>query len=136
MAAFDASLSLDQPKASDQACDHMCAIVCDLARTAGVEPTPPEWRSGTLPLSHVRCCSIGCRYCEQPSWSWWVGMELNHHSSRGAFTTPWARQCPAYPCAADHRCLKWRKVKESNPRPEVGPAFGTGCAPLRTTFRK
>jgi hypothetical protein len=31
-------------------------------------------------------------------------MELNHHSSRGAFTTPWARQCPAYPCAAvsDH----------------------------------
>jgi hypothetical protein len=25
-----------------------------LVRTAGVEPTPPEWRSGTLPLSHVR----------------------------------------------------------------------------------
>jgi hypothetical protein len=26
----------------------------NLVRTAGVEPTPPEWRSGTLPLSHVR----------------------------------------------------------------------------------
>src|SRR5262245_49655587 len=25
-----------------------------LARTAGIEPAPPEWRSGTLPLSHVR----------------------------------------------------------------------------------
>src|SRR5215510_15675123 len=25
-------------------------------------------------------------------------MELNHHSSRGAFTAPWARHCPAYPC--------------------------------------
>ena len=91
-------------KASDQACDQMCAIRRVLARTAGVEPTPPEWRSGTLPLSHVRDCSVGCRYCEQPPWSWWVGMELNHHSRCGAFTTPWARQCPAYPCAAasDH----------------------------------
>lgn len=26
----------------------------ELVRTAGFEPAPPEWRSGTLPLSHVR----------------------------------------------------------------------------------
>jgi hypothetical protein len=25
-----------------------------LVRTAGIEPAPPEWRSGALPLSHVR----------------------------------------------------------------------------------
>jgi hypothetical protein len=25
-----------------------------VVRTAGIEPAPPEWRSGTLPLSHVR----------------------------------------------------------------------------------
>ena len=53
-AAFDTALLLDRPQAADQACDHMCAIMRELARTAGVEPTPPEWRSGTLPLSHVR----------------------------------------------------------------------------------
>ena len=28
---------------------------------------------------------------------WWVGTELNGHSLRGAFTVPWARQCPADP---------------------------------------
>src|SRR5262249_52644791 len=28
---------------------------------------------------------------------WWVGTELNGHSLRGAFTAPWARQCPADP---------------------------------------
>jgi len=32
-----------------------------------------------------------------PSHGWWVGAELNHHSLSGAFTAPWARQCPAYP---------------------------------------
>jgi hypothetical protein len=47
--------------ASDQSQRHLLthAITyarssANLARTAGVEPTPPEWRSGTLPLSHVR----------------------------------------------------------------------------------
>ena len=42
---FSAALSPDQlPRLSSK----------ELVRTAGVEPTPPEWRSGTLPLSHVR----------------------------------------------------------------------------------
>src|SRR5882762_8674483 len=120
----------------------MCAIVRELARTAGIEPTPPEWRSGTLPLSHVRKVKIDrlplARVAVMyPSWSWWVwswwvGMELNHHSSRGAFTTSWARQCPAYPRTAvlDHCCANWRKVKESNPRPRGRPGFRDR---LRTT---
>ena len=77
--------------------------------TAGIEPAPPEWRSGTLPLSHVRegsdrsaAAVMPSRRAAavRPSWSWWVGMELNHHSRCGAFTAPWARQCPAYPSVA------------------------------------
>jgi hypothetical protein len=42
---FGAALSPDQLPRRD---------IAKLVRTAGVEPTPPEWRSGTLPLSHVR----------------------------------------------------------------------------------
>src|SRR5262245_54455435 len=72
-------------------------------------------------------------------------MELNHHSSRGAFTAPWARHCPAYPCqessglgtviregvlSSDDCPLNWRKVKESNPRPKGRPGFR---GRLRTT---
>jgi hypothetical protein len=33
---------------------HQISFPGELVRTAGIEPTPPEWRSGTLPLSHVR----------------------------------------------------------------------------------
>jgi hypothetical protein len=64
-------------------CFHQISFPGELVRTAGIEPAPPEWRSGTLPLSHVRI--------------WWAGMESNHHSRGGAFTAPWARQCPACP---------------------------------------
>jgi hypothetical protein len=75
-------------------------------------------------------------------------MDLNHHSRCGAFTTPWARQCP--PTRQHRRWRKvsvfaggydglarrsfseggWRKVKESNPRPRGRPGFRNR---LRTT---
>src|SRR5436309_1440850 len=32
-----------------------------------------------------------------PDPGWWVGMELNHHGSRGAFTAPWAPPMPSLP---------------------------------------
>jgi hypothetical protein len=71
-------------------------------RDSAVKPRPRELRIKVdrLPLAHKAVL--------KPSCSWWVGMELNHHSRCGAFTAPWARQCPAYPSAAgsDHRCLK------------------------------
>jgi hypothetical protein len=62
----------------------------ELVRTAGVELTSPEWRSGTLPLSHVRglvgdqnrragLCSFSDHWLS-PTDLWWAGMELNHHS--------------------------------------------------------
>lgn len=37
---------------------HQISFPGELVRTAGLEPAPPEWRSGTLPLSHVRRTSI------------------------------------------------------------------------------
>src|SRR5215475_6397588 len=42
-------------------------------------------------------------------------MELNHHSSRGAFTAPWARHCPAYPCQESGVSKQWSAGRRCRP---------------------
>lgn len=46
-------------------------------------PASERWQRAALPLSYGR--------------DWWAGTELNRHRLCGAFTAPWARQCPACP---------------------------------------
>jgi hypothetical protein len=46
-------------------------------------PASERWQRPALPLSYGR--------------DWWAGTELNRHRLCGAFTAPWARQCPACP---------------------------------------
>jgi hypothetical protein len=55
-----------------------------LTRRVGADAGSSEWRSGARPSSYTRVF-------------WWAGTELNRHRLCGAFTAPWARQCPACP---------------------------------------
>jgi hypothetical protein len=64
-------------------CFHQISFLGKLVRTLGIEPRPSEWRSDTRPSSYIR--------------KWWAETESNRHRLCGAFTAPWARQCPVCP---------------------------------------
>ena len=49
-----------------------------------------------------------CSAIELRPRDWWAGTESNGHRLCGAFTAPWARQCPA--------CPNWLRERDSNTR--------------------
>lgn len=51
----------------------------------------------------------------RPQRAWWAGTELNRHRLCGAFTAPWARQCPARPERHGTRLLGGRRLSTSAP---------------------
>jgi hypothetical protein len=100
---------------------HQISFPGEVERTARIELASSRWRRDALPLSYVRV--VGRDRFERPQ-----------HKG-GAFTAPWARQCPACPRLVAGRGVAPRSQRLMRPRgsltdlPAARMADGEGVEP-------
>ena len=102
--------------------DHLHPCAVPVVPRVGFEPTSPRLQRGAFtrlassanwsgrweiePI--VPTLATWCSAIELRPRDWWAGTESNGHRLCGAFTAPWARQCPA--------CPNWLRERDSNTR--------------------